>query len=496
MIPSTDPARLVWAGLAILAWLALCLVIAVSRRARRRDATKGAGEPVLVAFASQTGFAEELAGRTAAAFVAGGFRPRVLPLGEITAEDLKAAGRAVFIVATTGEGDPPDSAQRFVRRTMGGEPVDLAELSYAVFALGDESYAQYCAFGRALDGWLHGRGARRLFDRVEANGVDQPAMRHWQHHINELTGAVALPDWAPADYGRWKLTERRLLNAGSPGGPIFDLAFEPLDGPADWAAGDIVEIGPRNPPERVAAFLAALGRPVGEHLFLDRLLPADEAALAALRGLDDQALLAALPTLPHREYSIASVPSEGRLRLLIRLVEHPGGAFGLGSGWLCRHASEGGEVALRIRRNSAFHGPSTPRPMILVGAGTGVAGLRAHLAERAERKAGQAWLLFGERSGAHDQHYAVDIAGWREGGVLGRIDQAFSRDGGSARYVQDQLTACADDLRQWVAEGAAIYVCGSLQGMSEGVDAALRVILGDETVERLTDEGLYRRDVY
>jgi sulfite reductase (NADPH) flavoprotein alpha-component len=47
-----------------------------------------------------------------------------------------------------------------------------------------------------------------------------------------------------------------------------------------------------------------------------------------------------------------------------------------------------------------------------------------------------------------------------------------------------------------VANGAAIYVCGSLEGMSREVHSALVEILGAEGLERLTDEGRYRRDVY
>jgi sulfite reductase (NADPH) flavoprotein alpha-component len=44
--------------------------------------------------------------------------------------------------------------------------------------------------------------------------------------------------------------------------------------------------------------------------------------------------------------------------------------------------------------------------------------------------------------------------------------------------------------------GAAIYVCGSLQGMAAEVDQALRDILGEADLRALADEGRYRRDVY
>ena len=44
--------------------------------------------------------------------------------------------------------------------------------------------------------------------------------------------------------------------------------------------------------------------------------------------------------------------------------------------------------------------------------------------------------------------------------------------------------------------GAAIYVCGSLQGMAPGVDGVLRDILGSTKVDELVEAGRYRRDVY
>jgi sulfite reductase (NADPH) flavoprotein alpha-component len=62
--------------------------------------------------------------------------------------------------------------------------------------------------------------------------------------------------------------------------------------------------------------------------------------------------------------------------------------------------------------------------------------------------------------------------------------------------VQDVLRDQADRLREWVERGAAIYVCGSLQGMAGGVNEALRAILGAPELEQLTAEGRYRRDVY
>ena len=80
--------------------------------------------------------------------------------------------------------------------------------------------------------------------------------------------------------------------------------------------------------------------------------------------------------------------------------------------------------------------------------------------------------------------------------LAARLDPVFSRDQAEKRYVQDSLSEAADTLRAWLDDGAALYVCGSLKGMAEGVDRVLRECLGDAAVQRLVEEGRYRRDVY
>jgi len=58
------------------------------------------------------------------------------------------------------------------------------------------------------------------------------------------------------------------------------------------------------------------------------------------------------------------------------------------------------------------------------------------------------------------------------------------------------LRESAETLREWLARGASIYVCGSLEGMAGGVDAVLHELLGEAGVSTLREEGRYRRDVY
>ncbi|MDN5597129.1 MAG: flavodoxin, partial [Pseudomonas sp.] len=215
-----------------------------------------------------------------------------------------------------------------------------------------------------------------------------------------------------------------------------------------------------------------------------------------LVGLHAQALVDALVPLGMREYSIASIASDGVLELIVRQERHPDGSLGLGSGWLTEHAALGSAISLRLRRNSGFHLPDAPVPLILLGNGTGLAGLRSLLKARIAGGQQRNWLLFGERNIAHDYLCQDELQGWLASGDLALLDLAFSRDQEEKVYVQDRLSESADVLRKWLADGAAIYVCGSLQGMATGVDQALADILGKEALERLIEQGRYRRDVY
>jgi len=154
-------------------------------------------------------------------------------------------------------------------------------------------------------------------------------------------------------------------------------------------------------------------------------------------------------------------------------------------------------VRLRLREHRRFRlEANAGRPLILIGNGSGIAGLRGHLKARAAAGQARNWLLFGERDPAHDAFYHDELEAWQRAGMLPRLDLAWSRGPDGKEYVQDLLLRHAETLRAWVAEGAAIYVCGSLEGMAAGVDRALREILAEAAMAEISSTGRYRRDVY
>ena len=451
--------RLAYVLAVVLLYGLFCLWIALRHRKRSQAngthalANGNGSTPVLVAFASQSGFAEYLAGRTAESLIAAGQPVTLLPLEQVQADTLATFERALFIVSTTGEGDAPTHAYRFVAKVM-DTPADFSRLRYGVLALGDSRYVNFCVFGRQLDEWLRACGATALFERIEVDNGADAGIAAWKEQLARLGASADIAISDGPQFAPWVLRERTLLNPGSAGGPVYLVRLSPPASGMSWTAGDIAEIE----------------------------LPGHAADLTGHP--------------PHRSYSIASLPEDGTLDLIVRQVRHEDGTLGAGSGWLTHHAQPENAVPLRLRRNSSFHPQEPSRPLILIGNGTGLAGLRAHLKAQAARGEGRNWLIFGERNRAHDFLLREELEAWQAGGMLERLDLAFSRDQEARVYVQHRLLEAQEAVRDWVAQGAAIYVCGSAEGMAGDVHAALTEILGAARLVRLTEDGLYRRDVY
>ncbi|MNJ42044.1 Sulfite reductase [NADPH] flavoprotein alpha-component [compost metagenome] len=421
----------------------------------------------------------------------------------MTEHDLNQAQRALFVVSTFGDGEAPDSARGFERKVL-GQPWRLDNLNYALLALGDRQYPEFCGFARRLQAWLGERGATSAFAPVEVDSADPAALQRWQEQLGQLTGSKPPAAWQAPAYSNWTLVQRELMNPGSQGSAVYLLGLKPQQ-PAQWQAGDLVEVLPRNSPQHLALFLRGLGLEGETPVQVDGLQESLFQALASrnlpksrehLVGLHAQALVDALIPLTAREYSIASIANDGVLELIVRQERHADGSLGLGSGWLTEHLPVDNSVSLRLRSNSGFHLPAPATPMILIGNGTGIAGLRSLLKARIVTGKQRNWLLFGERNQAHDFLCEEELQGWLHNGDLERLDLAFSRDQAHKVYVQDRLREHAPELRRWLAEGASIYICGSLQGMASGVDAVLNDVLGAAEVERLIELGRYRRDVY
>ncbi|MEU7142560.1 bifunctional nitrate reductase/sulfite reductase flavoprotein subunit alpha [Nocardia sp. NPDC046473] len=140
---------------------------------------------VTVLWASQTGSAEELAATVAARLAECGFAPRLLDMDSCAVDGL--AGDVLVISSTFGDGGPPDNGADFWHR-LDGTAIQLSGVRYAVFALGDSSYDDFCGHGRRLDEKFAEYGATRLLPRVDSEpDFPEPAER-WLDSVVAVLG--------------------------------------------------------------------------------------------------------------------------------------------------------------------------------------------------------------------------------------------------------------------------------------------------------------------
>ena len=220
-----------------------------------------------------------------------------------------------------------------------------------------------------------------------------------------------------------------------------------------------------------------------------------------------------LRPLPGRLYSVASSlkAHEGEAHLLIgavRWASHGRKRGGVTSTYLADRRRQGDTVKIYVKPNRHYALPDDGnKPIIMIGAGTGVAPYRGFIEEREALGAkGKSWLFFGERNFSYDFLYQLEWQDFLATGALSRIDVAFSRDQPEKIYVQQRLWERRTELLSWIADGAHLYVCGDEKGMAKDVDATLVKILaegakgvleaGKAKLKELTKAGRYQRDVY
>ena len=457
-------------------------------------------KPWLIAYASQTGVSEQLAWRTATSLQEARQPANVKSVQQLTADDLKNASQILFIASTYGTGESPDLASAFEKKLM-SQTLDLTHLSYAVLALGSQEYPDtFCSFGHRIDAWLQANGAVQLFSTIEVDNGNTTSIQHWNSALAQSTKLNLQAMTIDKTFDTWTLSQRTLLNPNSLGTSAFNLEFQPIH-EVLWQAGDIAEIQPGNSPARIDDFLkqqnisantlvGSSNKTIVEMLWNRNLT----VEIKPFSNLDQ--LLQQLPVLPSREYSIASIPEQQVLRLVVRQQLDTQGQLGLGSGWLTQHIALNTPIAMRIRTNESFHLIDDNRPIICIGNGTGIAGLMSLLSARIRSDYTENWLIFGERQREHDYFFQSTMEAWQSTGMLKRLDLAFSRDQIEKIYVHHKLREQATEVKKWVENGAVIYVCGSINGMASDVHHALIEILGESTVDQLQQDGRYRRDVY
>ncbi|PKO28876.1 MAG: oxidoreductase [Betaproteobacteria bacterium HGW-Betaproteobacteria-9] len=360
-----------------------------------------------------------------------------------------AATRQVFVLAATyGEGQAPAHASRALERMA---RLSASAVPVTVLGFGDRQFPAFCAFAEALDQTLRAQGWPALLP-LEC--------------IHQQSGQ---------QFARW-------------GDALAQALGEPL----------VLEHVPRVPPTATLTLMARQDYPgvTGQATAILRFAWPAEGPGARLRGhglarFAAGDLLGIVPTgstVP-RYYSLASGWKDGFVEICVRQM----------SGGLCSThllgLQRGDNITAFVRPNPGFALPRTRRPVLLIGAGTGVAPLAGFI-RRNDRRSPM-HLYFGGRDPARDFYFGPDIQRWLGEGRLATLQTVFSRvpDGGG--YVQDALRRDAERVRGLVAQGAIVRVCGS-RAMAQGVAETLDTVLAplQLSVSTLKAKERYAEDVF
>lgn len=501
------------------------------------EAASAARAALTILYASESGNAEALARTARKEAQRAGFAPKLLDMADTVPERLPE-GDLVLIASTWGEGDPPQRAEAFMAALLAPTAPRLEGRRFAVLALGDRAYVNFCATGRVLDSRLAELGAERILPLTECDLDYEAAARAWTASALTALGAVlspaedaaegavirvdfgrgaAEPEVAPATFEA-TLSERQLLSSSRSSSEVWHLELATESQDLAWEPGDSVAFAPRNDPALVAAVLEAAGlagaNGLGEELAnrydITTLTAPQLGDYAALTGTAEQQpsfredrqlidlletapakltpeqLVSLLRPLPPRLYSIASAPESGSIDLLVAAVRwqsHGRDRNGVASVDLVSRRSADTPLPLALRPNPHFRLPADPdQPIIMVGPGTGIAPFRAFLERReAAASRGKSWLFFGARNFTHDFLYQLEIQDWLQSGVLTRANFAFSRDQPEKIYVQHRMWEEREELWRWLADGAVLYVCGDAKAMARDVHATLIKIIAEAT---------------
>ncbi|MCJ1324520.1 hypothetical protein MMC10_001182 [Thelotrema lepadinum] len=234
----------------------------------------------------------------------------------------------------------------------------------------------------------------------------------------------------------------------------------------------------------------------GPHITLSQLLNAFPSSRPPLPHV-----MSALNTLMPRFYSLSQDPHiscqrdgdkcRRLMEIAVTVHETPnwrgGPRTGLGSGFLERIAKQaieaekkGDSVANLNLRVPMFRGLmanplarefKSDGPMLLIGAGVGVAPFRGFVQRRLRSAncANKVWVLQGVRDSLLDELYNGEWGVEEE-----KVKKVVQSRSGKGKYVQEEVRNQADLV--WFIANAVdgrIFVCGSSKGMGEGVENSL-----------------------
>ncbi|WP_210136301.1 assimilatory sulfite reductase (NADPH) flavoprotein subunit [Staphylococcus sp. GDK8D68P] len=543
-------------------------------------------QDVHVLYGTETGNAEEIAETFETKLKSQNLNVHLWDMDDFPRDSLPEVEHLFIICSTQGVGEPPINALDLYDYLHGDDAPQLDQVNFAVLALGDQDFPDFCQAGKDFDHILGQLGANRVADRVDCDFDYEETAEQWitnmlelltqaSSNTNEETPSVENEDvtieepqapYSKSNPFQAEVLKNTILTQPEASREVRHLEIS-LEGYREaYEPGDSLVVIPQNDPVLVNQLIDALNwdaetpiqmndsdsmRSLKEALTHDfeiaKLTPVLMKNAAELLGnpmlnaniqksewvqnyiygkdvidlirdftpvaLEPNMLPQLLRKLPPREYSIASSNkiNPNSVHITVRVVKyeaHRRERFGVCSVQLADRTSVGDKLPVYLKKNPNFKFPyDTETPVIMIGAGTGIAPYRAYLQERAYLNLkGEQWLIFGNQNYHHDFLYKDDLEQWLEEGVLSKLDLAFSRETENKIYVQHRIEENSAEFYKWIQAGATIYLCGNKDEMASGVhESLIKVLIKEGNMDETEAEAYltemiknqrYQRDVY
>ena len=145
-------------------------------------------QEVVILVGTETGNAEDVAAELAAALEEVGIGTEVSDMEDADPSLLDGNRAVIVCTATHGDGELPENSIDFYE-SLERERPDLSGMFFAVCALGDSVYLDFCKAGRIWSRSLRELGATKVIERYEIDGFpeeeDFEGAREWVREAAE-----------------------------------------------------------------------------------------------------------------------------------------------------------------------------------------------------------------------------------------------------------------------------------------------------------------------
>lgn len=148
------------------------------------------GLPLTILWGSQTGSSEELGKKLAKSLAAKGHSPTLRDMADVTPDDLTTIEHLIVITSTYGDGEAPDNAAGLHAALHRTDAPSLAAVNFAVLALGDSSYPDFCKCGHDFNKRLAELGARSILPIVECDVDFDAPFATWSKQLDESLASL------------------------------------------------------------------------------------------------------------------------------------------------------------------------------------------------------------------------------------------------------------------------------------------------------------------